>query len=449
MKKYYFLFLLLISFESFSIVTFNSLNTSGCYVFHLKKDLIGKKFATFQKADDYYTSLDWPSSCTDSRGQYSDFGLSSVGDFKTRYTRGASGITVSAGLYGSEGCNFNECKELATEECARDDTTLNEQEYKYRSSGDYDSSCNPPPPDEPIQSNEECETLSYNQCNTRGSVSNFTFVDNGDFTYECDYTCGDGTTGDKNGALAKDSDGICDPNDPNDLSDCDVSDNQDPNCVSGCGDAYTPDNSNNIEYTADGTNQSDGTGTDNLTNIQGDVLINEIVKLKNENAVQTIKTKNAVVSAVEGIDSNSKLDQVIIAINNSGGGGSQSTDLSSVTSSLDGIKNSIGSTTVTKINGPTDSAVSFWVSDYPDGVRSVWNDSKDAFENTEYVQFLSTFNPNLTAGVAADMQFCFNLGAMGNFGCHALPVDSSIWSAIRIFILVSAGFLCRRIIFGG
>jgi hypothetical protein len=438
MKKYYLFFLFFFASDSFAVIEFTRLYDNNCEVGTIPQTLIGSKHGSMDDAISFFESMPWPEQC---KGR--PFGFFNKLSLYYKDETGNTGI--SAKTIGVDGCDFESCKEVAAQQCENQGTTLNQETYVYRSSNDYDSSCNAPPSDEPVKNNEECETLSNNQCNTKGGVSTRNFTDNGDFTYQCDYTCGDGTSGDKYGSNANSNDGICDPNDPNDLSDCDKPED-DPNSING---SYTPDQSNSIDYTADGTNQSDGTGTDNLTNIQGDVLINEIVKLKNENAVQTIKTKNAVVSAVEGIDSNSKLDQVIIAINNSGGGGSQSTDLSSVTSSLDGIKNSIGSTTVTKINGPTDSAVSFWVSDYPDGVRSVWNDSKDAFENTEYVQFLSTFNPNLTAGVAADMQFCFNLGAMGNFGCHALPVDSSIWSAIRIFILVSAGFLCRRIIFGG
>jgi hypothetical protein len=441
MKKFYLILLLFFSFDSFAVYTLTQ-GTKQCTPSpdNYTKAL-GTEHLSTSDALTYIQSL-WSS--TDRCGGQYFSGVSRSYQYSSITVR-FKGNQLSYKFSGETGCDFDSCKRLAAQECQSNGTTLDQSSYFYNGPSDYEHSCNEPPPEQPIKSNEECENLSNNQCNTRGSVSSRDFTDNGDFTYQCDYTCGDGTSGDENGTKANNNDGICDPNDPNDLSDCDKPED-DPSSING---SYTPDNSNSIDYSADGTNQSDGTGTDNLTNIQGDVLINEIVKLKNENAIQTIKTKNAVVSAVEAIDSNSKLDQVIMAINNSGGGGSQTTDLSPVTSALDGIKNSIGSTSVTKINSPTDSAISFWVSDYPDGVRSVWNDSKAAFENTQYVQFLSTFNPNLTAGVAADMQFCFNLGAMGDYGCHALPVDSSIWSAIRIFILVSAGFLCRRIIFGG
>jgi hypothetical protein len=313
MKKYYLFLLFFFAADSFAVIEFTRLYDNNCEVGTIPQTLIGSKHGSMDDAISFFESMPWPEQC---KGR--PFGFFNKLSLYYKDETGNTGI--SAKTIGVDGCDFESCKEVAAQQCENEGTTLDQETYVYRSSNDYDSSCNAPPPDEPIKSNEECENLSNNQCNTRGSVQDFTFVDNGDFTYQCNFTCGDGTTGDKNGTLAKDSDGICDPNDPNDLSDCDVSDNEDPNCVAGCGDAYTPDNSNDIEYTADGTNQSDGTGTDNVTNKQADVLINEIIKLKNQNAEQTIKSKDAVVSAVESIDSNAKLDEVITAINNSGGG---------------------------------------------------------------------------------------------------------------------------------
>jgi hypothetical protein len=316
MKNYYFFFLFFFASDTFAVWDFSSISDQCGFTAEFLEPLTTSKHLNAQDALALFASYDWPSiSCNGY--PFSSTTLSYRPEAK--FVSGRNTRRFMATLSGTDGCNFNECKTIATQECSSLGSTLDQSTYVYRSTGDFDYSCNALS-EEPIKSNEECEDHSNNQCNTRGSVSSFTFTDNGDSTYQCDFTCGDGTTGDKNGTLAKDSDGICDPNDPNDLSDCDVSDNEDPNCVAGCGDAYTPDNSNDIEYTADGTNQSDGTGTDNVTNKQGDVLINEIIKLKNENAEQTIKSKNAVVSAVESIDSNAKLDEVITAINNSGGG---------------------------------------------------------------------------------------------------------------------------------
>jgi hypothetical protein len=316
MKKFYLILLLFFSFDSFAVYTLTQATKQCTPSPDNYTKALGTEHLSTSDALTYIQSL-WSS--TDRCGGQYFSGVSRSYQYSTITVR-FKGNQLSYKFSGETGCDFDSCKRLAAQECQSNGTTLDQSSYFYNGPSDYEHSCNEPPPEQPIKSNEECETFSNNQCNTRGSVSSFSFVDNGDYTYQCDFTCGDGTTGDENGSHAKNNDGICDPNDPNDLSDCDVEDNQDPNCVTGCGDAYTPDNSNDIEYTADGTNQSDGTGTDNVTNKQGDVLINEIIKLKNENAEQTIKSKNAVVSDVESIDSNAKLDEVITAINNSGGG---------------------------------------------------------------------------------------------------------------------------------
>jgi hypothetical protein len=266
-------------------------------------------------------------------------------------------ISVSSGD-GTKDCDFAQCKVFATADCEADNTTLNQSSYFWKDYGSYDASCNEPPPEEPIQNEEECESLSNNSCSVRGGVSDFIFTDNNDFTYECTFTCGDGTTGDENGSLANDTDGLCDPNNPNDLADCDVADNSDPDCVIGCGDAFTPDSTTEIDYDPDGTNTSDGTGTDGITTVQGDVLINEIKKLKNNNAEQIIKGSNKVVDAVDSINPNDKLSELITAVKDnkplpSDGSGNNFND-TNIVSSINSLQQSVNqgaADTVSAIEG--------------------------------------------------------------------------------------------------
>ena len=70
-------------------------------------------------------------------------------------------------------------------------------------------------------------------------------------------------------------------------------------------------------------------------------------------------------------------------------------------------------------------------------------------EGTEFYSFLGKFNSSVGGGSAAVYDMCFNLGLMGNFGCHNFNIDSRTFPAIKIFMLISCGFLCREIIFGG
>ena len=125
-------------------------------------------------------------------------------------------------------------------------------------------------------------------------------------------------------------------------------------------------------------------------------------------------------------------------------------DLSPVVNKLEEINKSLSQTNVPLNQSPTDNATSFYTSQYENGLQGIWDETKIDFENSEFIVFLNTFKEVPGGGAAASSQMCFNLGAMGNFGCGELtPSDSRIWAAIRIFILVTAGFLCRAILFGG
>lgn len=106
-------------------------------------------------------------------------------------------------------------------------------------------------------------------------------------------------------------------------------------------------------------------------------------------------------------------------------------------------------TGITTKTEPSDGLEGFWKSDYPDGINGIVDGKISDAKNTEFFVFLESFNPTLGNGSAAPMQICFNLGSMGNFGCQSFKIDPRVYPAIRIFILITAGFLCRKILFGG
>ena len=332
MKLLLFILLLFTTFESFAVVTIKRGNGNCTMRPDISFDIRDTIHASKADALAYIQSQNWASTTCD----YSPFSHLSYNSTSIIFNYENYRERKDVYLSGPDGCDFNECKAIATQSCSANNSTLDVASYVWRSSGDYDATCNEAP-EEPIQDAEECQTLSNNQCNTRGGASEYNFIDNNDFTYECTFTCGDGTTGDENGSLANEPDGLCDPNNPNDLADCDVADNTDPDCVIGCGDAYTPDPTSDIDYTSDGTTASDGTGTDGITTTQGDVLINEIKKLKNNNAEQIIKGSNKVADKIEEIDPNEKLSELITAVREnkplpSGGSGTEFNDTNIVNS---------------------------------------------------------------------------------------------------------------------
>ena len=91
---------------------------------------------------------------------------------------------------------------------------------------------------------------------------------------------------------------------------------------------------------------------------------------------------------------------------------------------------------------------SWYETAYPDGMVGIWQEHSEALQQTPMFGFLNQFqlSPN---GTQPDLNVCFNLGAMGDFGCSSFEIPAIIWPFIKIVILISAAFLCRALIFGG
>ena len=98
---------------------------------------------------------------------------------------------------------------------------------------------------------------------------------------------------------------------------------------------------------------------------------------------------------------------------------------------------------------PTAGLVGYWETEYENGLQGIMDEKLIDVKDTEFFGFLEQFNPSISGGAAANYQMCFNIGSLGNFGCHNFDIDPRVFPAIRIFILVTAGFLCRKILFGG
>lgn len=135
--------------------------------------------------------------------------------------------------------------------------------------------------------------------------------------------------------------------------------------------------------------------------------------------------------------------------NGSGGSVNVDIDLAPVVNELKDINKSISETDVTLNDKPSDGVESFWESEYPDGLQGVLEEKMAEAQTSSFVSFIESFDVEVGSGTATDFNMCFNLGSMGNFGCQQFVIDGRIWGAIRVFILVTASFLCRRIVFGG
>jgi hypothetical protein len=119
-----------------------------------------------------------------------------------------------------------------------------------------------------------------------------------------------------------------------------------------------------------------------------------------------------------------------------------------ISNDIKDIKESLTESNVIKIDKPSEGLQGFWETDYPDGLQGVVNAKMAEVQSTQFFTFLDQFQISV-GGSSASYDMCFNLGSMGDFGCHNFNIDPRTFPAIKIFILITAVFLCRRILFGG
>ena len=98
---------------------------------------------------------------------------------------------------------------------------------------------------------------------------------------------------------------------------------------------------------------------------------------------------------------------------------------------------------------PSEGLKGFWKTKYPDGVEGMFEGKVEELKQTEFYTFLQEFQPDIDSGSAPMFNFCFNFGSFGNYGCQEISIDPRVFPALKIFMLISAGFACRIILFGG
>jgi hypothetical protein len=119
-----------------------------------------------------------------------------------------------------------------------------------------------------------------------------------------------------------------------------------------------------------------------------------------------------------------------------------------ISDDLKDIKESLTESDAIKIDKPSEGLKGFWETDYPEGLQGVVDAKMAEVQSTQFFTFLDQFQISV-GGSSASYDMCFNLGSMGDFGCHNFNIDPRTFPAIKIFILITAVFLCRRILFGG
>ena len=91
---------------------------------------------------------------------------------------------------------------------------------------------------------------------------------------------------------------------------------------------------------------------------------------------------------------------------------------------------------------------SWYESEYENGLPGIWEEKQPLIMATPLFSFVDQFSFT-ASGNAPDTNLCFNLGAMGSYGCHNLmDIPSWIWAAIKVIILFTAAILCRAAVTG-
>ena len=194
-------------------------------------------------------------------------------------------IVFTLTLFSLNSCSSEEqCKPIAEGICSAESKRM--VDFNYISPNKFTYNCV-----EDTSEAQKCENTVTQQCSANGGLGSSNFLDSGNGSTSCSGVCGDGTIAD----AAPDPDcsvaPFCDVPDPDGNSDLDFgaggsgSDVLPPSSSSGGGDAE-----HEIDYEPDGSTADSQTG---MSTLQGDKLINEVVKNRNNNAEALVATTDS------------------------------------------------------------------------------------------------------------------------------------------------------------
>lgn len=85
---------------------------------------------------------------------------------------------------------------------------------------------------------------------------------------------------------------------------------------------------------------------------------------------------------------------------------------------------------------------------YEDGLTGVWNDKKDEFMNSEFIQSIKSLAPEgLDSGTCPQWSLGFDMG-VANYGEQSLPFPCWLAPFLKAVMMLTAAFTARKIIWG-
>jgi hypothetical protein len=266
-----------------------------------------------------------------------------------------------------------------------------------------------------VDPNEGCNPLTINGTTQYQCPSGCGSMDN---VYFCSYD-------------DKDGDGIPDDKNGNGVLD------KDETCVNGKCKPNTPD-----DTTPPTTEKPDMTET----NTRLDGVIGELDSIGGKIS-KTNQTLNGINSGIQDIkQGQGEANGLLAGMSKDTGLIADNTD--AIAGNTKGLLETVSKTDIGNTFNP-DLSTGFYESSYENGFEGIWEEKSILFEQTETIQFLQQFRFN-AGGSPPDTQLCFNMGGSMDFGCADLPTPSpQLLAILKIFILITAAFLCRALIFGG
>lgn len=181
--------------------------------------------------------------------------------------------------------------------------------------------------------------------------------------------------------------------------------------------------------------------------VKGDFKeINKGVESRLDNVVTSITNSTIAMDEVSdkvGL-TNSKLDGIGMQLDGIG------KQLGDIDGTLEGAFGDDGEPQPGTGDGETcyEDICSWYESAYPDGLVGIWQERSADLQQTPLFNFLNQLGTVQPTGGQPDFNICFNLGAMGDYGCKSFEIPSAVWAFIRLMILICAGIFCYRIISG-
>lgn len=131
----------------------------------------------------------------------------------------------------------------------------------------------------------------------------------------------------------------------------------------------------------------------------------------------------------------------------------------SITNNVTNITNIVNETTTEKDEAPEENATDtpligipeLYKQKYPNGISGVWTEFKSTVDSTSFFRLITSLTPNISgAGVCPSWTIDLTWTPGGSMGVHRIGEDYCwIWPILKIIVIVTTLFTCRRLIFGG